>query len=105
VAGIAFGAALPHDVADVDKVTELPELEGEVLSFGVWFFFGAALARTGRLCCSWGGSGRGMASVVFLLSVIVHGVSAGPLGNRFARGHREDASGDRGPQARRQAHR
>jgi NhaP-type Na+/H+ or K+/H+ antiporter len=166
VAGIAFGAALPRDVADVDKVTELPELVGEVLSFGVWFFFGAALvpialqylngwivvyavasltvvrvipvalALLGArqdgatvLFMGWFGP-RGMASVVFallaveqlgqsdvvgvavsivtstvLLSVIVHGVSAGPLSNRFARRHSEGASVDEGPQARRQAHR
>jgi NhaP-type Na+/H+ or K+/H+ antiporter len=166
VAGIAFGAALPGDVADVDKVTELPELVGEVLSFGVWFFFGAALvpialqylngwivvyavvsltvvrvipvalALLGArqdgatvLFMGWFGP-RGMASVVFallaveqlgqsdtvgvavsivtstvLLSVILHGVSAGPLGDRFARGHIEGASVDKGPQARRQAHR
>ncbi|MET0932108.1 MAG: cation:proton antiporter [Mycetocola sp.] len=43
VAGIAFGAAFPHDVADVEQVGELPELLGEVLALGVWFLFGAAL--------------------------------------------------------------
>ena len=43
VAGIAFGAAFPRDVADVDEVGELPELLGEVMALVVWFLFGAAL--------------------------------------------------------------
>ena len=43
IAGIAFGASLPRDVADPDKVSELPELVGEILSLAVWFLFGAAL--------------------------------------------------------------
>jgi NhaP-type Na+/H+ or K+/H+ antiporter len=43
VAGIAFGAAFPRDVADVGEIGELPELLGEVLALGVWFLFGAAL--------------------------------------------------------------
>ena len=43
VAGIAFGASLPADVADVEEVGELPELMGELLALGVWFLFGAAL--------------------------------------------------------------
>lgn len=43
VAGVAFGAAFPRDVADVEDVGELPELLGEVLALGVWFLFGAAL--------------------------------------------------------------
>lgn len=43
VAGIAFGAALPRDVASADELAVLPELLGEVLALGVWFLFGAAL--------------------------------------------------------------
>lgn len=165
VAGIAFGAAMPRDVADRDKIGELPELVGEVLSFAVWFLFGAALvpvafehfsmwtlvyavlsltvvrmlpvtlAMLGTrqdwatvLFIGWFGP-RGLASVVFvllaveqlgpsevvgqavsvvtftvLLSVIVHGVSAGPLGSRYARGHGNAAPGGRSPRARRPAH-
>ncbi|WP_181034335.1 sodium:proton antiporter [Arthrobacter sp. GMC3] len=166
VAGIAFGAALPRDMADRDKVSELPELVGEVLSFGVWFIFGAALvpiafeyfsgwtlvyaavsltlvrllpvalALLGArqdgatvLFIGWFGP-RGLASVVFallaveelgqseivgqavsvvtftvLLSVILHGMSAGPLGSRYARQHGDNAKADGGPRARRQIHR
>ncbi|MGZ5400621.1 MAG: cation:proton antiporter domain-containing protein, partial [Nocardioides sp.] len=43
VAGIAFGAALDDEAGDVDEVSELPELLGEVLAFVVWFLFGAVL--------------------------------------------------------------
>ena len=43
VAGIAFGSALPADVAEVEDVAELPELLGEVMALAVWFLFGAAL--------------------------------------------------------------
>lgn len=164
VAGIAFGAAFPRDVADVDEVGELPELLGQVLALGVWFLFGATLvpvafeyfsvatltyavlsltvirmlpvalglAGTGLdrdtvLFIGWFGP-RGLASVVFallaieelvesdvvgqaiavvaftvLMSVVVHGVSAGPLGRRYSR-HRADAksSEDAGPRPRRQ---
>ncbi|WP_104165139.1 sodium:proton antiporter [Cryobacterium sp. N22] len=167
VAGIAFGAALPRDVAQLEEVGELPELLGEVLSLGVWFLFGAALVpvafeyfsastiiyavlsltvirmlpvalslpktgldRATLLFMGWFGP-RGLASVVFallaieelgesevvghavsavtftvLLSVIVHGVSAGPIGRRYAAGHSDSApvDDDSGPRSRRQSH-
>ncbi len=144
VAGIAFGARLPADVAPIDEVGELPELIGEFLALAVWFLFGAALLplaldyfsvsvlvyallsltvirmvpvgislvgagmdRSTVLFVGWFGP-RGLASVVFallaveelgesrlvgqavsvvaatvLLSVVLHGVSAGPLGGRY----------------------
>ena len=144
VAGIAFGAGMPADVAEVEHVAELPELLGEVLALGVWFLFGAALVpialdhlsvstvvyaalsltvirilpvagslvgtgldRWTVLFVGWFGP-RGLASVVFALlameelhespvvepaiavvaltvlsSVVLHGVSAGPLGSRY----------------------
>lgn len=163
VAGIAFGAAFPRDVADVEEVGELPELLGEVLALGVWFLFGAALLpvafdhfsfstlvyatlsltvirmlpvmlallgagldRETVLFIGWFGP-RGLASVVFallaieelvesdvagqaisvvaitvLMSVAAHGISAGPLGRRFARHHLDTVpSGDVGPRRRR----
>ena len=167
VAGIAFGAAFPRDVADVDQVGELPELLGELMALVVWFLFGAALvpvafeyfsaltlvyavlsltvirmfpvalAMLGAgpdtptvLFMGWFGP-RGLASVVFallaveglgrsevvgravsvvaftvLLSVVVHGVSAGPLGRRYAlrRGGTAPEGGDVGPRSRRQSH-
>ncbi|MGY4857287.1 cation:proton antiporter [Cryobacterium sp. AP23] len=167
VAGIAFGAALPRDVAQLEEVGELPELLGEVLSLAVWFLFGAALVpiaveylsastivyavlsltvirmlpvtlalpRTGLdrstvLFMGWFGP-RGLASVVFallaieelgesevvghavsavsftvLLSVVAHGISAGPIGRRYAAGHSDGASRGAitGPRARRQSH-
>ncbi len=146
VAGIAFGAGLPDEVADTEEVGELPELMGELLALGVWFLFGAALVplalehfsasllvyailsltlirmvpvalslvgagldRPTVLFVGWFGP-RGLASVVFallaieelgesalvgqavavvvltvLLSVVLHGVSAGPLGRRYVR--------------------
>ncbi len=146
VAGIAFGATLADEAGDVEEVSELPELVGEVLALVVWFLFGAvlvpvalqhldlavvayallsltlvrmlpvalALVGTGLdrqtvLFLGWFGP-RGLASVVFallaveelgetayvvpalaavtltvLLSVVLHGVSAGPLGSRYAR--------------------
>jgi NhaP-type Na+/H+ or K+/H+ antiporter len=43
VAGIAFGAALAPEAADVTRAVELPELGGEVLALVVWFLFGGAL--------------------------------------------------------------
>jgi len=171
VAGIAFGAALPRQVADPDQLGELPELLGEVLALGVWFLFGAtlvpiafehfsastlvyavlsltvvrllpvalAMAGTGldRATVSFMGwfGPRGLASVVFavlaveelgesepvdralsivaltvLLSVVAHGVTAGPLGRRFALGHGDGSPGDGSPidgdrpRARRQSH-
>jgi sodium/hydrogen antiporter len=144
VAGIAFGAGLPADVADPEEVGELPELMGELLALGVWFLFGAGLVplvvdyfsmstliyallsltvfrmipvalslvgtgldRATVLFVGWFGP-RGLASVVFallaieelgesslvlqavavvaltvLLSVVLHGVSASPLGSRY----------------------
>ncbi|MET4637184.1 cation:proton antiporter [Mycetocola sp. 2940] len=164
LAGIAFGAAFPRDVADVDEVGELPELLGEVLALGVWFLFGAALLpvalnyvspstlvyavlsltvirmlpvslaligsgfdRGTVLFLGWFGP-RGLASVVFallaveelvatevvgqaisvvavtvLLSVAAHGMSAGPLGRRYARLHDTLPGEDAGP--RRRGHR
>jgi sodium/hydrogen antiporter len=151
VAGIAFGAALPGDVADVEEIGELPELVGEVMALGVWFLFGAALVPVALDLVSWStlayallsltvvrmlpvavaliGTGldgrtmafvgwfgpRGLASVVFallaveelgesevvrqsiaivaltvLLSVVAHGVSAGPLGRRYVESESED---------------
>ena len=167
VAGIAFGAALPRDEAQLGEVGELPELLGEVLSLGVWFLFGAALvpiafeyfsastvvyavlsltvirmlpvalslpktALDGStlLFMGWFGP-RGLASVVFallaieelgevevvgravsavtftvLLSVAVHGISAGPIGRRYGAGHGVGApvDGDARPLSRRQSH-
>ncbi|MGC5221742.1 cation:proton antiporter [Micromonospora sp. DT81.3] len=163
VAGMAFGAAFPPDVAAVDEVVELPELLGEVLALGVWFLFGAALVpfalehvslatlayavlsltiiRMLPVAVGLAGTGldtqtvgfigwfgpRGLASVVFailaieqlgefetvgpaisvvavtvLLSVLAHGVSAGPLVRRYARSHGDGAPGGHsGPRARR----
>ena len=156
VAGAAFGAGLPEDVADVEEVGELPELLGEVMALAVWFLFGAALVPVALDHASWStvayaflsltvvrmvpvalslvGLGldaltvafvgwfgpRGLASVVFallaieelgeskvvgqavaivtltvLLSVLAHGVSAGPLGRRYVRAE----SGDDGAEA------
>lgn len=148
VAGIAFSSALPQDIGHRDGAGELPELVGEVLSYGVWFIFGAALvpiavanfsgwtiayavasltlvrmlpvalALLGArqdwrtvLFIGWFGP-RGLASVVFvllaveqlgssavvgeavsvvvwtvLLSVVLHGVSAGPAVSRYSRRH------------------
>lgn len=43
VAGIAFGAVLAPDAAQVARSVELPELGGEVLALVVWFLFGGAL--------------------------------------------------------------
>lgn len=43
VAGIAFGAALDPEIAEVARTVELPELGGEVLALAVWFLFGGAL--------------------------------------------------------------
>jgi NhaP-type Na+/H+ or K+/H+ antiporter len=43
VAGIAFGAVLAPEVAQVARSVELPELGGEVLALVVWFLFGGAL--------------------------------------------------------------
>ena len=164
IAGLAFGAALPRDVAQLDEVGELPELLGEVLSLGVWFLFGAALVpvaleyisvstilyavlsltvirmlpvalslpKTGldgptMLFMGWFGP-RGLASVVFallaieelgesevvgqaisavtltvLLSVVAHGVTAGPFGGRYAARHGDSGPADEGgrPRSRR----
>ena len=150
VAGIAFGAFLPADVADVEEVGEFPELLGELLALAVWFLFGAALVplaldylsvstlvyallsltviRMVPVALSLLGTGldrptvmfvgrfgpRGLASVVFallaveelgesplvgqaagvvaltvFLSVVLHGVSAGPLESRYVHEQRE----------------
>ena len=54
-------------------------------------------------------AGQAVSVVAFtvLLSVIVHGVTAGPVGRRYGLGHREVVSpvGDAGPRSRRQGHR
>ena len=148
VAGIAFSAALERGTDQQHELSELPELLGELLAYGVWFLFGAALVpvafelfsawtllyaaasltlirmipvalaltkkgldRSTVLFVGWFGP-RGLASIVFallaieelgdsepvrqaisivsftvLLSVILHGVSAGPLGRRYALQH------------------
>ena len=161
VAGAAFGAGLPEDVADVEEVGELPELLGEVMALAVWFLFGAALVPVALDHASWSavayaflsltvvrmvpvalslvGMGldaltvafvgwfgpRGLASVVFallaieelgeskvvgqaiaivtltvLLSVVAHGVSAGPLGRRYVRAESHDDAAE-APRSRR----
>jgi NhaP-type Na+/H+ or K+/H+ antiporter len=161
VAGIAFGAWLPKEVADVEEVGELPELLGEVMALAVWFLFGAALVPAALDHASWStlayallsltvvrmvpvafalaGAGldvltvafvgwfgpRGLASVVFallaleelgetrvvreaiaivaltvLLSVVAHGVSAGPLGGRYIRAEAGDDAAE-APRSRR----
>lgn len=154
VAGIAFSAALEPGTDQQHELSELPELLGELLAFGVWFLFGAALVpvvfelfsgwtllyavasltlirmvpvalalvrkgldRSTVLFVGWFGP-RGLASIVFallaieelgdsepvrqaisvvsftvLLSVILHGVSAGPIGRRYAL-HHSDALPD-----------
>jgi NhaP-type Na+/H+ or K+/H+ antiporter len=155
VAGIAFGARLDDDVADIERVGELPELGGELLGLVVWFLFGATLipvalehldapivayalasltivrmlpvalcmARSGLdrpsvLFIAWFGP-RGLASVVFallaieelgetsplanqavaavaltvLLSVVLHGVTAGPGGRRYVQRERSGSEG------------
>jgi NhaP-type Na+/H+ or K+/H+ antiporter len=155
VAGIAFGARLDDEVADIERVGELPELGGELLGLVVWFLFGATLipvafehldapivayalasltivrmlpvalcmARSGLdrpsvLFVAWFGP-RGLASVVFallaieelgetsplanqavaavaltvLLSVVLHGITAGPGGRRYVQRERSDSEG------------
>ena len=164
VAGIAFGAGLPEDVADVHEVAELPELLGELMALAVWFLFGAALVpvaldhlsastlgyallsltvlRMVPVALALLGAGldgwtvgfvgwfgpRGLASVVFallaieelgespivgeaiavvaltvLLSVVLHGVSAGPLGSRYVLAEAGDESVE-APRSRRPGH-
>ena len=165
IAGIAFGAALPADVVDVEEAGELPELMGELLALAVWFLFGATLVplaldhlsmsaivyallsltvirmipvglslvgtgldRPTVLFVGWFGP-RGLASVVFallaveelgesslvgqavavvaltvLLSVVLHGVSAGPLGGRYLRAEEAVDPVD-APRSRRPVHR
>lgn len=53
-------------------------------------------------------AGQAVSVVAFtvLLSVVAHGVTAGPVGRRFGAGHREVAApvGDAGPRSRRQSH-
>ena len=50
--------------------------------------------------------GEAVSAVTFtvLLSVILHGASAGPLGRLYARGNRADAGTEHGPRSRRQIH-
>lgn len=155
VAGIAFGARLDDDDADIERVGELPELGGELLGLVVWFLFGATLIpvalehldapivayalasltivrmlpvalcmirsgldRPSVLFVAWFGP-RGLASVVFallaieelgetsplanqavaavaltvLLSVVLHGATAGPGGRRYVQRERSDSKG------------
>lgn len=162
VAGIAFGAALNEEEVEVEEADELPELLGEVLSFVVWFVFGAVLVpvafdnvdlaivvyavlsltvvRMLPVAVALAGVGldrqtvrfigwfgpRGLASIVFallaveelgetphvvpaiaavsltvLLSVVLHGISAGPFGNRYARFEREQEDPGEAPRSRR----
>jgi NhaP-type Na+/H+ or K+/H+ antiporter len=170
VGGIAFGAQVQKEAAEVEVAVELPELLGEILALVVWFLFGAvlvpvviehsglltvvyallsltvlrmlpvslALIGTGLdrrtvLFVGWFGP-RGLASVVFallaveelgetllvaqaiavvcltvLLSVVLHGVSAGPLGRRYVRLEKADQMGvpeapDEPPMARGAGH-
>ena len=164
VAGIAFGARLDAEVADVERTDELPELMGEVLALAVWFLFGAVLVpvafdwfslstlvyavlsltviRCVPVAISLIGSGldwetvllvgwfgpRGLASVVFallavevlgetgdvapavaavaftvLLSVVLHGVSAGPLAALYARAEQDHSELGDAPRSRRHA--
>ena len=164
VAGIAFGAGWHDESVSVEEVGELPELLGEVLSFVVWFLFGAvlvpvafnnfgllvllyallsltlvrplpvALSLLGTkldhetvLFVGWFGP-RGLASVVFallaveelgetpavapavaavsltvLLSVVLHGITAGPLGSRYVC-FEEGVQTARRPRSRRSSH-
>ncbi len=164
VAGIAFGTGWHDESVSVEEVGELPELLGEVLSFVVWFLFGAvlvpvafnnfgllvllyallsltlvrplpvALSLLGTrldhetvLFVGWFGP-RGLASVVFallaveelgetpavapaiaavsltvLLSVVLHGITAGPLGTRYVR-FEEGVQTERRPRSRRSSH-
>ena len=53
VAGAAFGAGLPKDVADVEEVGWPPKLLGEVMALAVWFLFGAALVPVALDHASW----------------------------------------------------
>ena len=162
VAGIAFGARLDAEVADVERTDELPELMGEVLALAVWFLFGAVLVpvafdwfsvsilvyallsltviRCVPVAISLIGSGldwetvllvgwfgpRGLASVVFtllavevlgetgdvapavaavaftvLLSVVLHGVSAGPLAALYTRVEQDHGEPGDAPRSRR----
>ncbi len=162
VAGIAFGARLDAEVADVERTDELPELIGEVLALAVWFLFGAVLVpvafdwfsvailvyallsltviRCVPVAISLIGSGldwetvllvgwfgpRGLASVVFtllavevlgetgdvapavaavaftvLLSVVLHGVSAGPLAALYTRVEQDHSEPGDAPRSRR----
>src|SRR5205085_7332409 len=50
VGGIAFRAG---NGAEVEEVTELPELLGRVLALAVWFVFGAALLLDGIEVFDW----------------------------------------------------
>jgi NhaP-type Na+/H+ or K+/H+ antiporter len=43
VAGIAYGAMLQPDAANIEEAGELTELGGELLALVVWFVFGAAM--------------------------------------------------------------
>ena len=163
VAGIAFGAALKDEVAEMEQAMELTELGGELLALVVWFLFGAALVPLAfdeldgpilayaalsltvvrilpvTLCMSrssldrtsvgflgWFGP-RGLASVVFallaiedlgessavveqavaavaltvMLSVVVHGVTAGPGGRRYVQREESTTRTADAPRARR----
>ncbi|MDO8147147.1 MULTISPECIES: cation:proton antiporter [unclassified Isoptericola] len=144
VGGLVFGLVVDREQGDEHELTELTELGGELMTFVVWFLFGAALvpiaieqlsvatvgyallsltvvrmlpvvlAMTGTglasrdvLFLGWFGP-RGLASVVFallaveslgesepvlsavatitttvMLSVLLHGASAGPVAARY----------------------
>jgi NhaP-type Na+/H+ or K+/H+ antiporter len=73
VAGIAFGAVLDDTDADIERVGELPELGGELLAI-------EELGETSPV------ANQAVAAVALtvLLSVAVHGVTAGPGGRRYA---------------------
>jgi NhaP-type Na+/H+ or K+/H+ antiporter len=71
VAGIAFGAALPEDVADVDEIGELPELLGELMALAVWFLFGAALVPVALDYFSWLTVGYALLSLTVIRMVPV----------------------------------
>jgi len=149
VGGLAFGLVVDRQRSDEQELTELTELGGELMTFVVWFLFGAALVplalehlslatvgyavlsltvlrmlpvtlalvgtglpRQDVLFLGWFGP-RGLASVVFallaidtlgesepvtsavatiattvMLSVLLHGVTAGPAAARY--GVRDD---------------
>lgn len=83
VAGIAFGAAFPRDVAEVGEVGELPELLGEVLALGVWFLFGAALVPVAFEYLSFS---TALYAALSLTIIRMLPVAVGLIGTRLDRG-------------------